>query len=328
MKFSVIIPIYNIEKYITKCLDSIISQTYMDFEVILVDDGSTDNCPLICDEYALNDKRIKVIHKENGGRVRARQIGAQEALGDYIVCIDGDDWVSPDFLYNFSTIIDRYNPDVVVCNSIYAYPDKNIKNQNSLRKGFYSTEDLEKEVYPSLVYGNRNGRGFPAQLWAKAFRRNQYLQRQLVDVTVEMGEDRACTISILYNCNSLFVADFYDYFYRQTPTSITRAKKPYRDDGPKLIYEHLANQLDLDKFDFDSQLYQSTCHSLFNVCKSQFYADEDYFKTRKRIVEILSDSIYSDCIKKAKFKGSVSRRFMHLALKYKLVFLMYLYSKL
>ena len=98
MLFSVIVSIYNIEKYLARCVDSILSQSFGDFELILVDDGSPDNCPDICDEYAKKDARIKVIHKKNGGLVSARQAGIKEAVGDYVFHVDGDDAVLPDAL--------------------------------------------------------------------------------------------------------------------------------------------------------------------------------------------------------------------------------------
>lgn len=327
-KFSVIIPIYGVEPYLRECLESIKKQSYKDFEVVLVDDGSTDNCPSICDEYAFKDNRFKVIHKNNEGRVRARQVGIDFSHGEFIVCVDGDDWISPDFLLNFSAIIDKYNPDVLVCDSIYAYPNKNIICPNILRNGFYSKEDLNKEIYPSLIYPNFNKIAFPAQLWAKAFRKSIYIQHQLVDVVVEMGEDRACVIPTLYNSKSMYVADFCGYFYRQVPTSITKAKRPLKIDGPRVIYEHLVNHLDLDKFDFANQLYQGTCHSLFNVCKSQFYSSDGYWKTRKKIKTILSDHVYQECINEAKFYGFPSRKLMYLSLKYRLYLLMYLYARI
>ena len=92
--FSVIVPIYKVEKYLNKCIDSILKQTFQDFELILVDDGSPDKCPKICDEYAKKDKRVRVIHKENAGLVAARNTGIKEAKGDYICYVDGDDWIS------------------------------------------------------------------------------------------------------------------------------------------------------------------------------------------------------------------------------------------
>lgn len=326
MKFSVIVPVYGVEAYLRQCLDSLVAQSYKDFEVILVDDGSRDACPSICDDYVANDARFTVIHKKNEGRARARQVGVEASVGDYVVCVDGDDWVSPDCLLNLFTIIDRSNPDVVVCDNVNSFPDKNVYCHNSLRKGYYSKEDLERYIYPILIYSNNNS--FPAQLWAKAFRRSIYMRHQLRDSAVEMGEDRACVIASLYNSDSMYVADYCDYYYRQSITSITKAKKTLKTDGPKLIYLHLCNHIDLRKYNLENQLYQGTCHSLFNVCKSQFYSATGYLITKKRIAEILDDSIYDKCIKNAKFNGSVSRKLMHLALKYRLYFLIFMYSKL
>lgn len=97
MLISVIVPVYNVENYLCKCVDSIINQTYNNLEIILVDDGSTDGSASICDEYVLKDSRVKVIHKENGGVSSARNIGIAEASGEYICFVDSDDWLELDY---------------------------------------------------------------------------------------------------------------------------------------------------------------------------------------------------------------------------------------
>ena len=93
---SVIVPVYNVEKFLVKCVDSILAQTYTNLEIIIVDDGSPDNCPAICDELAKKDSRIKVIHKENGGASSARNAGLDIAKGEYIGFVDGDDYIAKD----------------------------------------------------------------------------------------------------------------------------------------------------------------------------------------------------------------------------------------
>ena len=108
---SVIVPIYNVEKYLNKCIESIVSQTYTDLEIILVDDGSPDNCPAICDSWAGKDSRIKVIHKKNGGLSDARNAGFAASSGEYISFIDSDDWIEPDFYSVLYDIIERYGCD-------------------------------------------------------------------------------------------------------------------------------------------------------------------------------------------------------------------------
>ena len=97
-KISVIVPVYKVEPYLRKCLDSIVGQTHRNLEIILVDDGSPDNCGAICDEYAARDERIKVIHKENGGVASARNAGLAVASGDYIGWVDSDDWIETDMM--------------------------------------------------------------------------------------------------------------------------------------------------------------------------------------------------------------------------------------
>ena len=114
MKFSVIVPVYNVENFLPECVESILNQTYSDFELILVDDGATDNCPQICDQYAERDNRVKVIHKKNGGLSDARNTGITVATGDYILFIDSDDyWNSPLVLKKINEIIENDRVDIV-----------------------------------------------------------------------------------------------------------------------------------------------------------------------------------------------------------------------
>lgn len=117
-KISVIVPVYNVEKYLNRCVDSILAQTYQNLEIILVDDGSPDNCPQICDNYVQKDSRIKVIHKENGGLSSARNAGLDIATGDYIGFVDSDDYIAPDI---YSQLYDRIKGDKsYIANCIYA----------------------------------------------------------------------------------------------------------------------------------------------------------------------------------------------------------------
>ena len=113
MKISVIVPVYNTEKYLPRCIDSILAQTFTDFELLLIDDGSTDNSGRICGEYALKDKRIKVVHKENGGVSRARNLGIDNAQGEYLSFIDSDDYIRPTMYSELIAIADKYNVDLV-----------------------------------------------------------------------------------------------------------------------------------------------------------------------------------------------------------------------
>lgn len=121
---SVIVPVYNVEKYIHRCIDSIIEQTYENTEIILVDDGSPDNCPKICDEYEKKDKRIKVIHKKNGGLSDARNVGIEASKGKFICFIDSDDYIEKNYIKKMYESIIKNNSDIAICNYNRVYYDK------------------------------------------------------------------------------------------------------------------------------------------------------------------------------------------------------------
>lgn len=106
VRLSVIVPVYNVEKFLPKCIESILNQTYKELEIFLIDDGSVDKCPEICDRYAQMDKRIRVIHKKNEGLVRARKAGLDVANGEYITFVDGDDWIEEKMYQNLIGLLD------------------------------------------------------------------------------------------------------------------------------------------------------------------------------------------------------------------------------
>ncbi|MCF0156053.1 MAG: glycosyltransferase, partial [Veillonella sp.] len=127
-KISVIVPIYNVEPYIHQCVDSIINQTYKDLEIILVDDGSPDNCGKICDEYAAKDDRVKVIHRPNGGLSAARNSGLDVATGEYIAFVDSDDYIACNMYSDMMEFMLKHKLDIVVCSS-YRVKNSKIKEE-------------------------------------------------------------------------------------------------------------------------------------------------------------------------------------------------------
>lgn len=124
---SVIVPIYNVEKYLARCVDSIVNQTYKNLEIILVDDGSPDRCPKMCDDYAEKDSRIKVVHKKNGGLSDARNAGMAVATGEYISFIDSDDYVSDDFFECLLDVMNKENSDIAECSVVKLYEDGHLE---------------------------------------------------------------------------------------------------------------------------------------------------------------------------------------------------------
>lgn len=134
-KISIIVPVYKAEPYLKKCIDSILNQTFKDFELILVDDGSPDRCGEICDEYALKDSRIKIIHKENGGQSSARNVGLDIAQGEYIGFVDSDDWIEPDMYKKLFKVLKNDNVDMAICN-INSIKDKKLRDRKKEKRKY------------------------------------------------------------------------------------------------------------------------------------------------------------------------------------------------
>ena len=208
---SVIVPVYNVEKYIRACLDSIINQTYRDLEIILVDDGSTDNSGVICDEYAQKDTRIQVIHKENGGQSVARNIGLQKAKGEFIGFVDSDDSIELDMFESlFSAIQDV---DIAICGYNLVTGDKRIESGLLGQNKTLNQAELWKEIF-----GNLNN-----AVWNKLFRR-ELLSGICFDAKFAHGEDLIFNILYLKSAKTGKYINRCLYNYYKRGDSITTGK--------------------------------------------------------------------------------------------------------
>lgn len=151
LKLSVIVPVYKAEKYLKRCLDSILGQTYRNIEVILVDDGSPDNCPQICEQYQKADKRVQVIHQPNAGVAVARNSGMEIATGDYLTFVDSDDYLEKEMYISMVQVIEKYHCDVVMCDCVKEFKDHTELYTHDIRPGYYDRTQLRKEYYPHLL---------------------------------------------------------------------------------------------------------------------------------------------------------------------------------
>ena len=239
MRFSIIIPVYKVERYLREAVSSILAQTCDDYEIILVDDGSPDSCPRICDDLAENSTRIKVIHKPNGGLSDARNAGTAVAIGDYIIYLDSDDqWVDQHGLENISRIIDAYTPEVIV----FGVEDYNPTTGKSVvSRGNYDEKVINvlptKEVIDKLISANN----FPGAAWMLASRRNFLIDNRISFVKGVTAEDFDWIVKVFSNATSIKAVDRIIYRYRYTSEgSIT--SKP-RLSGVKGIHNALSNWL-------------------------------------------------------------------------------------
>lgn len=176
MKISIIVPIYHVEKYICKCIESICNQTYSDLEIILVDDGSDDKCGEICEQYASKDPRIQVCHIKNSGQSHARNVGLSKAIGDYIGFVDGDDWIHPDMYEKMLQAAIQYQAGIVECN----FNGRKEKLPDTIEALEVIEMDGKKAIEKQLNY--RIQSRYPAtSVWSKLFERNIVEKLQFPD---------------------------------------------------------------------------------------------------------------------------------------------------
>jgi len=223
---SVIVTIYNIEKYIDECIRSIIRQNLIDAEIILVDDGSTDSSGHICDFYLKKDSRIKVIHKENGGLVSARKTGLAAAKGKYIVYIDGDDWIDDCALDTMVRDIERENADIVFYNHYENSIHSQVEKCHGIAMGVYDKKGLMEKVYPRMI---TDGKFFEWQVFPSlcdCIIRKEILEKIQYEINEEitMGEDAACIYPCLLLSQRVCFVNRSFYHYRQYSDSMIRTK--------------------------------------------------------------------------------------------------------
>lgn len=233
-KVSIIVPVYNVEKYIHECVDSILNQTYKNIEVILVDDGSPDNCPQICDEYANADNRIAVIHKQNAGVSKARESGAKIATGDYVLYVDSDDWIDVDTVENCIKEIEmNSNLDCV----LFSYIKENDNNSRLVHifdgDVYFSPKDIKNMLYRRLWGLSNSELNHPERLeylttcWMKLYKRELTENGKYVDVkTVGSCEDGIFNMYVLYDCKEAVYIDKPMYHYRRVGGSLTSKHRP------------------------------------------------------------------------------------------------------
>lgn len=253
---SIIVPIYKVENYIKQCIDSIIAQTNKDIEIILVDDGSPDNCHAICDDYAKQDSRIKVVHKPNGGLISARKAGLQASTGEYVCFVDGDDYIESDMYENIKNAIDKTKADCIITQFYFDYPDNPTKSDYKLNKELYTRPEIEKEIFPTMLFDNQYYRfGIFPNCWTKVFKR-EILEKHLMDTDdrIRMGEDIAFTYPCLMECQTIAFVDKALYHYRINPESMTKSYDPILQDIIYLPYEALVKKSKALDVDLSSQL--------------------------------------------------------------------------
>lgn len=219
---SIIVPVYNTESFLVECIESIRCQTFQNFELILVDDGSTDTSGEICDYYQKIDHRIKVAHKKNGGQNSAVREGLSITTGEYICFVDSDDYVHSQMISTLYSSAEKYNCDLVIAE---LYQDNKGKitpfSKIYCEAGFYGRERIEKEIFPILLFNQANVNTIPGSRCAKLFRKDAISQKA-ISYDSSHGEDWLVTMATIINAQSIYLhTGVYLYYYRNNPSSVT-----------------------------------------------------------------------------------------------------------
>ena len=239
-KISIIIPVYNVEKYLKKCLKSIVKQTYKNLEIILVNSGSTDTSGEICDKYAKKDKRITVIHKENEGVSSARNAGLEVVTGEYITFCDADDFIELDMYEYLTRLLEENNGDIATCAGWYEYSKNRSKIFYELEEEFISLNCQEalREVYKKNICSS--------WLWNKLFKKEVF-RNVCFRTDLELGEDHDVVCQCIENAELLICGKEPKYHYIQRRASVC-------NNGYKLSYRN-TREMYLERMDKYTELY-------------------------------------------------------------------------
>lgn len=314
MKFpvvSIIIPVYNAQDYLRQCIDSILAQTFGDYELILVDDGSTDRSGAICDEYVERDCRIKVVHQQNLGLPSARKVGIDHAKGNYVLFVDADDWVDPNHLESYVIMAERERADVVLGGFVSEYPRKRVKCANipvSLTAKEIILECLNNTLHAGVVF--------------KLLRKELFENHKINFPKYNYFEDMYFTIEILLLANKIVSTGLTTYHYRFNHSSETHGKNAvFRI---KKYNEFILNMQEL--FDncmlWDDEDMRTAL--LCRINKEKLELLELPFSAREEIQNAYES--YADSWKKYRVGLSLIKLSNYLALRYKMLYISQLYK--
>ena len=307
---SIVIPVYNVEMYIQRCVDSVLNQTLRDLEIILVDDGSPDKCPFICDQYAKKDTRIIVIHKKNGGLASARNAGMKVATGKYLFFLDSDDWLEQDGIELLYKTAEQYNVDFVKYRAIRTgWPgmEENapcyVEQVRELAEGLYNRERIVKEIYPRLLATSQLTMGAVVGAWGALYKMNFIVRNHIIFYEeVKFSEDLIFSANVVRAAKCFYFIDepsVYHYFYN--PRSISKSFRAGRWESCKSLIKYCERDFrNAVEYDFGNELYY-----LKWFCIMLALNERKYLKTYKEKYQYCRKILKDPIIRETKLSLSI-----------------------
>ena len=296
---SVVVPVYNVEKYLDECVSSILNQTAKDLEIILVDDGSTDSSGTLCDIWAEKDSRIRVYHKPNGGLMSAWKHGVRKASGAYVGFVDSDDWIDPDMYEKMLAAADETGAGIICAAFVSEYEDgRQSFAVNNLEPGLYNKDRILTEISPYLFISQKHhDRILYPSRWSKLFKRELLLSILAdCDERLTIGEDLVVLFSCLQLTDSVYVMDrFWPYHYRINSASMIQSFSSTKYEKIDILRQTLLSLNDkYDAFDYRTQINTDYLALFFRTMENQILSSD-----RGNLVESLRVSFSADSVQSA-----------------------------
>lgn len=291
-KFSFILPVYNVEKYIKKCVDSLLNQTYENFEVILINDGSKDKSEDVCKEMVKKDSRVSLYNQVNSGVSVARNLGIDKSSGDWLVFIDPDDWVDKDYLLNFYNSIEE-NVDIIICDDIVEFPKKSIINNIFIESCEFvgnKKDDLLLQFFSknSCSYFPQNHDC--SSPWGKIYRKEFVLKNGIrFEPELRRAQDKVFNLYAFELASTIKYINIPQYHYRMNETSTWGKYSPNIINDLEKLYEHMRKFILKYKTDNDvflSSFYEKIALSINSIFRQYYYHKDCELSNREKKKEI------------------------------------------
>lgn len=320
-KISMIIPVYNAEQYLKKCVDSVRAQTYENLEIMLVDDGSTDSSGELCDAYAEEDARIRVVHKKNGGLVSAWKAGVKECSGEYVSFLDSDDWIDPDMFSEMSVYLTGNDREMVI--SDYIIERDNGSQEyvwQKLAPGEYNRAEIEKKVFPYLL--GQEERYIAISRCMKLISKRLIAENgNYTDPAIIVGEDTTIMLPVILDCQRIVAMDhkaYYHYLYVKE-SMVHKYNKKLTENIRKLI--QTTDRILKDKFTGDKleeqkkHLDQESVLWYFLVLKNEARGNPSGY--RRNILELCRSEEIRELVKRTEITvNQPANKLLYLVMKH------------
>lgn len=324
---TIILSIYNVEQYLERCIKSVVNQTYTNLEIILVDDGSPDRCPEICEEWAKKDKRIKVIHKKNAGLGFARNTGIENATGEYICFFDSDDYIALDTIEKAYNCITNHDADIVLFG--FCHVDSNGRTKKctvpKTPRDLYQGVEVQNYILPNLIAPDfQNGKN--ANLWMSAWA-CMYSVKVISDSKWRFVSERQFISEDVYSLMFLYkelrrvsILPETLYFYCENGTSLTHTYRKDRYEKNKLCYEACIKACDSLGYNQDvkERLASQYMSNIIGALKLIILSDCDTVTKKNEVSRIITDTHFQSVIHSMNIsKETIPRKLLFLAMRKK-----------